>query len=172
MQLQCVQLLYLSSGSGAPNSLTWCQPNQSTVQIFREAVLLKRVHRSQEDMWWTESCLRLRNISRDTLDELKQDYEIWRRHDIDRGHLTEDQKEHFENNAVWLCARCEDVGTRNGRKLAHLALDPESRVLTVTPRDQMLCDNRRWCVAAQGLVQAAKIRTSDLQRVRLTSCLP
>ena len=93
------------------------------VQIFREAVLLKRVHRSQEDMWWTELCLRLRNISRDTLDQLKQDYEIWRRHDTDRGHLTEDQKEHFENNAVWLCARCEDVGTRNGRKLAHLAID-------------------------------------------------
>ena len=34
------------------------------------------------------------------------------------------------------------------------------------------CDNKRWRVAAQGLVQAAKIRTSDLQRVRLTSCLP
>lgn len=91
------------------------------VKIFREAILLKRVHRSQEDMWWTESCLRLRNINDDTLQQIMDDYNIWRQHDLDRGHLNDEQKQHFENNAVWLCARCEDVGTRNGRKLAHLA---------------------------------------------------
>ena len=30
---------------------------------------------------------------------------------------------YFEEKAVWLCARCEDVGSRNGRKLAHMAED-------------------------------------------------
>ena len=38
-------------------------------------------------------------------------------HDLDRGHLTQEQKQYFEDEAVWLCARCEDVGARNGRKL-------------------------------------------------------
>ena len=37
--------------------------------------------------------------------------------------MTEEQKAYFDNHAVWLCARCEDVGTRNGRKLAHMAID-------------------------------------------------
>ena len=32
---------------------------------------------------------------------------------------------YFGNKAVWLCARCEDVGCRNGRKLAHMALDKQ-----------------------------------------------
>ena len=81
--------------------------------------MLQRIHRSKEDMWWTESCLRLRDFTC-TKDG---DYDWWREHDLDRGHLTEEQKEYFENNAVWLCARCEDVGGRNGRKLAHLAED-------------------------------------------------
>ena len=31
-----------------------------------------------------------------------------------------ERREHFENEAVWLCARCEDVGARNGRKLRQL----------------------------------------------------
>ena len=38
-------------------------------------------------------------------------------HDLDRGHLTQEQKRYFDEEAVWLCARCEDVGARNGRKL-------------------------------------------------------
>ena len=42
---------------------------------------------------------------------------------MDRGHLNDEQKRYFEDEAVWLCARCEDVGTRNGRKLAHMAED-------------------------------------------------
>ena len=28
-----------------------------------------------------------------------------------------DRKKYFDEQAVWLCARCEDVGSRNGRKL-------------------------------------------------------
>ena len=39
-------------------------------------------------------------------------------HDLDRGgDQTKEQKKYFEDEAVWLCARCEDVGARNGRKL-------------------------------------------------------
>ena len=56
------------------------------------------------------------------------DYDIWRQHDLDRGHLNAEQKEYFETHALWLCARCEDVGTRNGRKLAHMAED-EKRLI-------------------------------------------
>ena len=100
--------------------------------LFKEAVLLKRVHRSEADMWWTKSCLRLRNLDDDNQSEFVRDYERWRQHDLDRGHFSEAQKQYFETNAVWLCARCEDVGVRNGRKLAHLAQDsaqPVHRVL-------------------------------------------
>ena len=35
-------------------------------------------------------------------------------HDLDRGHLGDDQRAYFENEAVWICNRCEDVGGRNG----------------------------------------------------------
>ena len=37
------------------------------------------------------------------------------------GHLSKDQKKYFEDEAVWRCARCEDVGQRNGCKLATMA---------------------------------------------------
>ena len=30
----------------------------------------------------------------------------WYMHDLDRGHLDDDQKAHFENEPVWLCALC------------------------------------------------------------------
>ena len=91
--------------------------------LFKEAVVLKRVHRSKEDMWWTESCLRLRNLADDVVEQFKEDYTYWRDHDLDRGHFSEEQKRYFETEAVRLCARCEDVGMRNGRKLAHQAQD-------------------------------------------------
>ena len=51
------------------------------------------------------------------------DYDWWREHDLDRGHFNDEQREYFENEAVWLCARCQDVGARNGRKMAHAAED-------------------------------------------------
>ena len=42
---------------------------------------------------------------------------MWMQHDLDRGHLTRDQKRYFDEEAVCRCARCEDAGARNGRKL-------------------------------------------------------
>ena len=87
------------------------------VNTFEEAVILKRIHRSKEDLWWTESCLRIRDFTCTK----EGDYDWWRQHDLDRGHLTEQQKEYFDTMAVWLCARCEDVGHRNGQKLADMA---------------------------------------------------
>ena len=54
------------------------------------------------------------------------DYCKWSTHDVRHdGHFSKDQKIYFENKAVWLCARCEDVGCRNGRKLAHMAPDKQ-----------------------------------------------
>ena len=84
---------------------------------FNEAVMLQEIHRSKDDLWWTESCLRLRDFTCTKA----EDWDYWRLHDLDRGHFTAEQKEYFDNKAVWLCARCEDVGSRNGRKLAQLA---------------------------------------------------
>ena len=49
------------------------------------------------------------------------DWAVWKQHDLDREHLNKEQVEYFENKALWLCARCEDVGQRNGRKLAEIA---------------------------------------------------
>ena len=89
------------------------------MQTFDEAVMLTRIHRSKADMWWTESCLRLR----DFICTKEGDYDHWLGHDLDRGHLSAEQKRYFDEEAVWLCARCEDVGCRNGRKLAHMAED-------------------------------------------------
>ena len=86
------------------------------LNTFTEAVLLTKIHRSAEDMWWTESCLRLRDVTCTK----KDDYDWWRLHDLDRGQLTAEQQEYFDTQAVWLCCRCEDVGARNGRKLARM----------------------------------------------------
>ena len=79
--------------------------------------MLKQIHRSKEDVWWTESCLRLRDFTCTK----EGDFDHWKQHDLDRGHLTTEQKEYFEDKALWLCARSEDVGQRNGRKLARMA---------------------------------------------------
>ena len=81
--------------------------------------MLKQIHRSKEDMWWTESCLRLRDFTCTK----EGDFDHWHQHDLDRGNLTPEQVEYFEDKALWLCARCEDVGQRNGRKLARMAED-------------------------------------------------
>ena len=81
--------------------------------------MLTRIHRSKDDLGWTESCLRLR----DFVMSYDGDYEVWRQHDLDRGHFTAEQKKYFQTEAVWLCTRCEDVGSENGKKLAHKAQD-------------------------------------------------
>ena len=90
-------------------------------KTFREAFMLKRIHRSKDDLWWTQSCLRLRDFNMD----FEQDYKVWLKHDLHRGHFTQEQKDYFHHQAVWLCSRCEDVGEVNGRKLAERALDSQ-----------------------------------------------
>ena len=90
---------------------------QQLIGEFKEAIMLKQIHRSKDDMWWTQSCLRLRDFTCTKAG----DYDVWRQHDLDLGHFDEEQKKYFEDEALWLCARCEDVGQRNGRKLARLA---------------------------------------------------
>ena len=52
----------------------------------------------------------------------------WRQHDLDRGHFSPEQKKYFENEAVWLCTLCEDVGKENGRKLADAAQNEKKLV--------------------------------------------
>jgi len=99
------------------------QYSKTLLGTFKEAVMLEQIHRSKEDMWWTESCLRLRDFTMDYYD----DYCQWYTHDLrHEGHFNKDQKMYFDNKAVWICARCEDVGCRNGRKLAHMALDNQT----------------------------------------------
>ena len=88
-----------------------------------EAIILSHIHRSKDDVDWTESCLRLRDF-----ECTWEDYEWWLQHDLDRGHLNKEQKAYFENHAVWLCARHQDVGSRNGQKLAHLSEDEKKVV--------------------------------------------
>ena len=90
----------------------------------------RRIHRSKGDLWWTESCLRLR----DFVMSYDGDYEVWRQHDLDRGHLTAEQKKYFQTEAVWLCTRCEDVGSENGKKLAHKAQDEKMLIHRIHAR--------------------------------------
>ena len=86
--------------------------------------MLSNVHRSKEDLWWTKSCLRLRDFECTK----EEDWDIWQRHDLNRGHLDKQQKQYFEDHAVWLCAQCEDVGERNGQKLADMAQDEKKLI--------------------------------------------
>ena len=86
--------------------------------------VLKNIHRSKDDMWWTQSCLRLRDF-----ECTKEDWDWWRKHELSHhGHFNEEQKRYFEEEALWLCARCEDVGHRNGKKLAEMAKKDEKLV--------------------------------------------
>jgi hypothetical protein len=118
---------------------------------FKEAILLKRVHRSKDDSWWTESCLLLRNISNEVQAEFADNYHYWREHDLDRGHFNEEQKEYFDTKAVWLCARCEDVGTRNGRKLASLAQESAQPVQRIQAMHSVKSAQKRSSDAFSGL---------------------
>ena len=74
------------------------------MRTFDEAVMLSKIHRSKDDLWWTESCLRLRDFRCTQAG----DWDWWRLHDLDRGHLSQEQVRYFEKEALWLCARCED----------------------------------------------------------------
>ena len=109
--------------------------------------MLSRIHRSEEELWWTESCLRLRDFTCTR----SGDYDWWREHDLDRGHLSEEQKRHFEEEAVWLCARCEDVGSRNGRKLAHMAEDGKLLVHKISAEHSSKSARKQTSQAFDGL---------------------
>ena len=58
----------------------------------------------------------------------REHWESWLLHDLDRGHLTAEQKDYFETKAIWLCARLVNVSRRNGERLAALA-HAESRMI-------------------------------------------
>ena len=64
------------------------QAGRQLLQSFKEAIMLTRIHRSKDDLWWTESCLRLRDFEM----SYDEDYLTWRHHDLDRGHFTAEQK--------------------------------------------------------------------------------
>ena len=114
---------------------------------FQEAFVLRRVHRSAEDLEWTESCLRLR----DATCTKEGDYDWWRQHDLDRGHLTPEQISYFEEEAVWLCARCEDVGARNGRKLAQMAVDRREVIHQIRAQNSTRSARKQGAAAFEGL---------------------
>ena len=66
------------------------------LRTFKEAIMLQKIHRSKDDMWWTESCVRLRDF-----DCTKEgDYDWWREHDLDRGHFNDEQNKYFEDEAL------------------------------------------------------------------------
>ena len=123
------------------------------LQTFDEAVMLNRIHRSKEDLWWTESCLRLRDFTCTKED----DYDWWREHDLDRGHLDNEQKKYFETQAVWLCARCEDVGSRNGRKLAHMAEDEKMLIHRIQAECSHKSARKQPSAAFDGLRQVVHL---------------
>ena len=38
------------------------QEGRKLLRLFEEAIMLTRIHRSKDDLWWTESALRLRDF--------------------------------------------------------------------------------------------------------------
>ena len=109
--------------------------------------MLSSIHRSKDDLCWTESCLRLRDFTCTK----EGDSDWWMQHDLDRGHLNGEQKRYFENEAVWLCARCEDVGSRNGRKLAHMAEDKQLLVHKISAEHSNKTARKQPSAAYNGL---------------------
>ena len=127
----------------------WRHANQGEelVKEIKEAIMLKNIHRSKDDLWWTESCLRLRDFTCTMYD----DYNWWREHDLDRGHFNKEQKKYFEDHAVWLGGRCEDVGVRNGRKLARMAEDNKEIVHQIHARHSIKSAKKHSSNAFGGL---------------------
>jgi hypothetical protein len=123
------------------------------MRTFDEAVMLGRIHRSKEDLWWTESCLRLRDFTCTR----EGDWDYWRQHDLDRGHLDAAQKRYFENEALWLCARCEDVGDRNGRKLADIAIHGKLLIHQIQAVNSRKSANKFSSSAFEGLRQVVNL---------------
>lgn len=60
-------------------------------RTLHEAIMLRRIHRSQEDVWWTESCLRLRDFTC----MKKGAYDIWRDHELGRGPISTKPRRDF-----------------------------------------------------------------------------
>ena len=120
------------------------QAGRQLLESFKEAIMLGRIHRSEDDLWWTQSCLRLRDFEMD----FNEDYMTWREHDLDRGHFTPEQKKYFQTEAVWLCTRCEDVGAENGKRLAHLAQDEKKLVHQIQAKHSDHKDAKRQSSAA------------------------
>ena len=58
---------------------------------------------------------------------------------------------YFEEEAVWLCARCEDVGSRNGRKLAHMAEDGKLLVHKISAEHSSKSARKQTSQAFDGL---------------------
>lgn len=123
------------------------------LKTFDQAVFLSRVHRSKDDLWWTESCLRLRDFACTK----EGDYDWWRLHDLDRGHFNDEQKEYFENEAVWLCARCEDVGQRNGRKLRRAAESGKELIHQINAQHRTKSAKKHSAAAFGGLRQVINV---------------
>ena len=126
---------------------------RSLLGLFKEAVILRRIHRSKEDLWWTESCLRLRDFEC----TLEEDWMHWKTHDLERGHFTKEQKKYFEDKAVWLCARCEDVGCRNGRKLAHMAEEEKKLIHQIHAEHSSKSARKQSSNAFDGLRQVINL---------------
>jgi len=51
-----------------------------------------------------------------------------------RGHFTAAEKQYFDDNAVWICAKCENVGKRNGKKLAAMVESNLSMIHRISAR--------------------------------------
>ncbi len=107
---------------------------RTLTNLFREAIVLRRIHRSGDDKDWTEACLRLRNLTEDLRPQLKADHARWKMHDLQTGHFSAEQKTYFHEKAVWLCALCKDVGRRNGKKLSDLARRTEQPVHRISAK--------------------------------------
>lgn len=86
---------YKSAPKGCKAMWSHVRMGRDLFKTIKEAWMLRRVHRSKDDIWWTESCLRLRDFTMTK----EEDYNVWQLHDLDRGHLTEEQKTYFENEA-------------------------------------------------------------------------
>ena len=120
---------------------------KALLTLFDEAYVLRNIHRSKEDMWWTQSCLRLRDFEM----TYEGDYVRWMEHDLDRGCLTEEQKTYFEDKAVWICSHRADVGRRNGRKLARLAEEGGELVHKISAMHSMVNSRKRPSSVFAGL---------------------
>ena len=102
------------------------QAGRGLLNTFNEAM----IHRSKDDRWWTESCLRLRDFVMSD----EGDDQVWRQHDLDKtGTPRRSRRNTSKMKRCGFALAAKMLAVRMGRSL-HTKLRMRSCLCTETMR--------------------------------------